>query len=1178
MNKILTVAREGLRLKVSIFTILTLVLSVFLVDYNLNLTNTLKGINSANAVSPIFGSITICKYSTEDFLVSGWEIVLDNIDYVDDNLSQYTGLDGCYTFENLISGTYRIYEGSNFGLPYRQIQPGNPLYFEVEITENEQINRMFINEFTCGNSIVDIDTGETCDDGNLVDGDGCSSTCQTEQVCGNGFLESPEVCDDGANNGIFGFCNLDCTGDTPSICGNNIVEYPEECDDGSESDTCTSECTFKKGSISGCKYNDENGNGLVDSEEEKLENWEIQLIRCSLLLLPEDTLEFKPKGDFTSQLPGACTISDTTFTNFDGCYSFDNLDKGDYGVSEVTKDNWIQTFPENDTFYYFDLKAGENEINKDFLNYQEPLPNYQCSDEFDNDGDNLIDEFDPGCWTDLTDPQTYVPTDDNEYNSPISEGDVIINELMWMGSSDDIGDEWVELKNMTDSSIDDLGGCKLYKKGGEEIADLSALNIDSSYLVVSRKDQIESKIDTVSEDILKYLALSNTDLEISLYCGQTLIDVVGDGNAPLAGDNGDPKRSMSRKISEGNGTLSENWCSAITRENWDVETTEFGTPGTENVCNLISGHKFNDLNNNGIWDDGEEAITGWEIELYSSLANPISTLINTFTTLSDGYYEFKNLIAETYFVKEINQQGWQQTIPTDPDYYEIVLSDNEASENNDFGNYQEPVPSYQCSDGFDNDDDGWIDIDDSTCHSDSDYTNPDSYIPEKDTEQNASPVITLSQISITINTGTSFNPMDYATADDAEDGDITNDIIPTGSVDVNTPNTYFVDYNVVDSENEPAEQKTLEVIVITQGCVSNCGGGGTTVITKPAIIITNEKVEYLGDGKAEVTWTTNIETTEQIAYGDDSISTLGSVPEYGYDSVNDESNFMTKEHSVTIAGLTDGIPYYFRPIADRSGSTGEKVGIEVFYEPGEVKGVEAPEETPEQIPEQPCNYLLEYIKLGTDNNPVEVKKLETFLNVFEGENLAVNGIYEQVDFDAVSRFQEKYLDLVLSPWSHNSSTGYVYITTKKRINEIYCQKEFPLTSEQESEVSSFSSRFLDSLLGPEQDQPQESEEEDSSEQPQEENGEVAGAEDEVTVEDEATTEDEETDENGETQEDVLLIGEDKDDEEATEDGSIIQSFKNFSLWTWLLILIVFGAVTYYFLFVSKGKKKDEEIK
>ena len=32
--------------------------------------------------------------------------------------------------------------------------------------------------------------------------------------------------------------------------------------------------------------------------------------------------------------------------------------------------------------------------------------------------------------------------------------------------------------------------------------------------------------------------------------------------------------------------------------------------------------------------------------------------------------------------------------------------------------------------------------------------------------------------------------------------------------------------------------------------------------------------------------------------------------------------------------------------------------------------------------------------------------------------------------------------------------------TKKKINELYCEREFPLTSEQESEVAAFSARFL----------------------------------------------------------------------------------------------------------------------
>lgn len=49
----------------------------------------------------------------------------------------------------------------------------------------------------CGNNIKE--TGEQCDDGNLINGDGCSSTCQDEAIeqCGNGLLEGLEQCDDG---------------------------------------------------------------------------------------------------------------------------------------------------------------------------------------------------------------------------------------------------------------------------------------------------------------------------------------------------------------------------------------------------------------------------------------------------------------------------------------------------------------------------------------------------------------------------------------------------------------------------------------------------------------------------------------------------------------------------------------------------------------------------------------------------------------------------------------------------------------------------------------------------------------------------------------------------------------------------------------------------------------------
>jgi len=76
----------------------------------------------------------------------------------------------------------------------------------------------------CGDG--NVDSGEQCDDGNTVDGDGCSSTCQTEVpppppptcVCGNGVVDAGETCDDG--NTVDGDgCSSTCQTEAP--CPNN---------------------------------------------------------------------------------------------------------------------------------------------------------------------------------------------------------------------------------------------------------------------------------------------------------------------------------------------------------------------------------------------------------------------------------------------------------------------------------------------------------------------------------------------------------------------------------------------------------------------------------------------------------------------------------------------------------------------------------------------------------------------------------------------------------------------------------------------------------------------------------------------------------------------------------------------------------------------------------------------
>ena len=90
--------------------------------------------------------------------------------------------------------------------------------------------------------------------------------------------------------------------------------------------------------------------------------------------------------------------------------------------------------------------------------------------------------------------------------------------------------------------------------------------------------------------------------------------------------------------------------------------------------------------------------------------------------------------------------------------------------------------------------------------------------------------------------------------------------------------------------------------------------------------------------------------------------------------------------------------------------------------------------------EQECGiYLKEFIKLGRANNPVEVRKLQAFLIVHENEKgLKVTGTYDLKTYEAVKRFQAKYSNGVLNPWGISEPTGYVYITTRIKINRLYC--------------------------------------------------------------------------------------------------------------------------------------------
>ena len=155
----------------------------------------------------------------------------------------------------------------------------------------------------CGDGVLDAGAGESCDDGNTTNGDGCSSTCELESVCGNGILEGNEVCDDG-NTTDGDNCSSTC--DAENFCGDGVLNTSEACDDGNTTngDGCSSTCELE----SVC------GNGILEGNEVCDDGNTTDGDNCSSTCDAENFC-----GDGVLNTSEACDDGNTT--NGDGCSS-----------------------------------------------------------------------------------------------------------------------------------------------------------------------------------------------------------------------------------------------------------------------------------------------------------------------------------------------------------------------------------------------------------------------------------------------------------------------------------------------------------------------------------------------------------------------------------------------------------------------------------------------------------------------------------------------------------------------------------------------------------------------------------------------------------------------------------------------------------------------------------------
>lgn len=170
---------------------------------------------------------------------------------------------------------------------------------------------------------------------------------------------------------------------------------------------------------------------------------------------------------------------------------------------------------------------------------------------------------------------------------------VIINEVQWMGSSASSADEWLELRNLSESVVDLTGWVITKKSNGAEVTMVTipagktiaagGVFLISNYVNGQANTTLAQVPDVVTTDI----ALSNSALQLKLYtAAHELQDTADDGvGNPLAGtydSNANVFASMERNPLAGDGTSAANWHTATRSLGFIVNAVERGTPGAAN--------------------------------------------------------------------------------------------------------------------------------------------------------------------------------------------------------------------------------------------------------------------------------------------------------------------------------------------------------------------------------------------------------------------------------------------------------------------------------------------------------------------------------------------------------------------------------------------------------------------
>lgn len=242
----------------------------------------------------------------------------------------------------------------------------------------------------------------------------------------------------------------------------------------------------------------------------------------------------------------------------------------------------------------------------------------------------------------------------------LNPGDVIINEIMWMGSAVSDDDEWIELKNTTAYPIDISNWTieKAATSGGTLTILSGTIPANGYFLIANYDDNSSHSALNVSPDwVTTNLHFNNSGngdviLKTPLSQGGVTMDIAnGTSNWPAGytdGTSGGLHRSMERDDELVYKLDGGSWHTCVTGGTnglsyWDAIGNNFGTPGKANLSPVV----MNEIVANPADEDNQK------VELYNLLEKDFDVA---------GWY-FKNSAGDKLMISEDNTDSKKTLVP-----------------------------------------------------------------------------------------------------------------------------------------------------------------------------------------------------------------------------------------------------------------------------------------------------------------------------------------------------------------------------------------------------------------------------------------------------------------------------------------------------------------------------------